>query len=221
MPLYANPPKDSGDFVRILAPPGLQAAICVDVVDQGEKEQEWQGVVKLVPKVSLHFLLAKAIPAKWTHPHTGDVVDVHTDLVGKPFGASRWFTNSFSEKANLRQFLVAWRGRDFTPAELRQFDLETLIGVATGLNIIHRQSADGTKWYSNIHSALLLPEGFVAPAIPTDYVRIKDRPPRDGEVRTPAKTVEPPVTENGYGPDHDFSGEPVPSGEYDDNDLPF
>jgi len=220
MALYANPPKDGGDFVRILAPAGLQGAVCCDVVDQGEKEQEWQGVTKMVPKISLHFLLGKVIPAKWKHPHTGETVDVHPDLVGRPFGVSRWFTNSLSEKANLRQFLAAWRGQDFSPSELVRFDLESLISVPAGLNIVHKQSQDGTKWYANLHSALLMPEGFEAPGIPADYVRIKDRPPREdnGTPKSEPRPIEAKSNDVGYGPDYDFSGEPINEPA---DDLPF
>ena len=221
MAIYANPPKD-GDFVRILAPQGLQAAVCCDVVDRGLQEQEWQGKVKMVPKVSVHFLLAKLIPSTWTHPHTQEVVEVPGELAGRPYGVNRWFTNSLAETASLRQFLMAWRGRDFTDAELKKFDLEKLIGAPAGLNIIHKRAEDGSRWYANIQGALQLPEGWVAPLIPENHVRLKDRPPREGDApkATPAAPPESPNT-YGRGPESDWSGEPTPEEPGLDDGLPF
>jgi len=214
MAITAREP-DSGDFVRILAPDGMQAAICCDVVDRGEVVNEKFASVN--HKVSLHFLLAETIPSKWQHPHTSDRVDVHEDMVGRPYGISRWFTLSLHEKAALRQFLLTWRGKDFTAAELKGFDLEKLIGVPAALNIIHKQSQDGTKWYANIAGVSKLPAAWDAPLIPADYQRIKDRDNGDTEAG-PIEASDPEGV--GYGPGYDFSGEPIPEDDGTDG-LPF
>lgn len=225
MAIPMNTQKAAGPFVMTRA--GFQGARLVDVVDEGLKEEEWQGVTKLKPKVSLHFLTNDLIPAVWTHPHTGETINVQETRpwdVGSPFGISRWFTNTSDERGSLRQFLSAWRGRDLTDAEADNFDLESLIGVPAGLNVVHRQTQDGSKWYARIHSAVVLPPEFTAPEIPADYVRIKDREPKDGNAspKSEPKPIQAKPNEVGYGPDYDFTDEPVPSEEYgEDSLLPF
>jgi len=180
MPLYANPPKGD-DFVRILPPAGLQGAICCDVVDQGMRDKTWDGVTTQVPKLSIHFLLEDIIPSRWTHPHLNEIVEVHADIVGLPFGISRWMTNSMHENANLRQFINQWRGVAITDAEAEHFDLDTLVGTPAALMIVHAQDKHNPrKYYANIDVVTSLPDNMTAPALPSGYVRIKDRPPRDG-----------------------------------------
>jgi len=51
---------------------------------------------------------------------------------------SKKYTLSLHEKSKLRPDLVSWRGRDFTDAELRGFDLENLLGVPCTLQIINK-----------------------------------------------------------------------------------
>jgi hypothetical protein len=41
---------------------------------------------------------------------------------------AKQFTLSLNEKANLRADLASWRGRDFTPEEIRGFDLKNILG---------------------------------------------------------------------------------------------
>lgn len=209
-------PKNEG--LGILAPDGLQAAICCDEEDLGEVYSEFYK--KSSPKIRLHFLLAETIPAKWKHPHTGEVVDVPEELVGRPFGLSRRFTASLGEKAALRQFLKTWRGRDFSPQELEAFDTESLIGVPCALSIVHSFSDQHKKWFANIEGVSKLPASWDAPTIPADYKRRKDRDgngPYQNNPDTPTATAE----EYGYGPE--TTGDPIPESiaEGLDDDLPF
>jgi len=203
---------ESSDRVPILAPAGLQAAVCCDVVDRGIQEDEYEGKKTMKHKVSVHFLLAKEIPAQWTHPHSNETIAVPESLVGRPFGVSRWFTMSLHEKAMLRQFLEAWRGRSFNGEELQGFDMESLISVGTGLSIVHKMSERSGKWYAKIQGASLLPDDWKAPPIPTDYIRLSDREDK-GDKPTPQTSG---GESHGRSPDSDWSGEPDP-----DDDLPF
>ena len=174
MAIPVSAPSDD-NFVRILAPDGLQPAICCDVVEEGVKDTGWG------PKerVSIHFLLAHDIPTDtWQHPKTGEEVKVPESIAGKPFKVSAYFNRTLGEKSTLRKFLRTWRGREFTLRELANFDLESVIGVPAALSVVYNNS-DG-KWYANIDSASRLPDGWDAPRIPNDYVRFKDRPPREG-----------------------------------------
>ena len=216
MPIIIKAPA-STEYLDILAPDGIQAAICSDIVDLGYVETTWEGVTKSKPMIRITFLLDEKIPAQWEHPHANTTVNVGAlkpDLVGRPFGVSRRFTANLHEKSSLRQFLKTWRGKDFTPEELDGFDVEKLIGVPAAITIVHNQN--GGKWYANVEVASKLPKQWAAPQIPDDYVRIKDREPKEERDEPEPEPVAAGVS-FGRGPDADFSGEPIPG----DDELPF
>jgi hypothetical protein len=148
--------KESGDFK--LVPAGQYVGVCVDVVDLGVVKTTYDGREKQVHKCRLVFEL--------------DATDADT---GKRLRASRQFTVSLSEKASIRAFLEAWRGKPFTAEELKGFDTETLIGVAALIQIIHAPS--NGKTYDNINSIMLPPRGTPWPKASGEYVRVKDRTP--------------------------------------------
>jgi len=75
-----------------------------------------------------------------------------------PRTISKTYTASLNERASLRADLAAWRGRDFTDAELAAFDLHNIIGASCLINIIH-STRDG-KTYANISSIMALPKGM-------------------------------------------------------------
>jgi hypothetical protein len=92
---------------------------------------------------------------------------------GKPFVVSRRFTVSLHKKAALRAAIESWRGRVLTETEIRDgFDLESLIGSACLLNVVH-VARDGTT-FANVSSIMRLPRGMKALRA-RDYVRVKDR----------------------------------------------
>ena len=51
-----------------------------------------------------------------------------------PRQISKEFTNSLSDKSNLRKALQSWRGKSFTPQELKGFDLRKVLGAGYGRN---------------------------------------------------------------------------------------
>ena len=81
-----------------------------------------------------------------------------------PRQISKRYTASLNEKANLRQDLAAWRGKDFTPEELAAFDLRNIVGVNCFINIIHAKGQDG-RTYANINSVMALPKGITKIAL--------------------------------------------------------
>ena len=92
---------------------------------------------------------------------------------------SRWcvwsapFTPSYHENSALRPFLRKWDGREMTPDEAKEFDLESLLGRPAHITVIHEHS-DG-EVYANI--ALIQPDKSAEPLKPSGkYVRMKDRP---------------------------------------------
>lgn len=72
-------------------------------------------------------------------------------------------TNSLDEKSNLRKILVSWRGREFTPDELKGFNLANILGVGCQVQIIHKSNDKGV--YANVQTVLPFPKGKTAPQV--------------------------------------------------------
>lgn len=149
--------KDAGsDFTP--CPEGQMVCVCVDVIDKGMVETQY-GVKH---KIRIAFQTAE------TDPDTN-----------RPFLVSQTFTLSLNEKARLRQFLESWRGKRFTDAEVRNgFDVERLVGANALVQVVHNERAG--QVYADIQSIMKAPAGLT-PLRPVDYVRVVDRPPRDGQ----------------------------------------
>jgi len=87
------------------------------------------------------------------------------------------FTPSYHENSALRPFLRKWLGRELTAEELKTFDTEDMLGKTAHITVIHEHS-DG-EVYANI--ALIQPDKSAEPLKPSGkFVRMKDRPPKDG-----------------------------------------
>jgi hypothetical protein len=90
---------------------------------------------------------------------------------------SRNFTPTLNEKANLRKFLRGWFGRDLTKQELDDFDTESLVGKTAQIVVVHEHK-DG-ETYANIVACT--PDKGTEPFKASGkYVRVKDRPAKDG-----------------------------------------
>ena len=77
-----------------------------------------------------------------------------------PAVISRTLGLSLNEKATLRQLLQSWRGKAFTPEELKRFDLANVLGKPAFINVTH--SVKGEKTYANLTSIMPLPKGMPA-----------------------------------------------------------
>ena len=87
------------------------------------------------------------------------------------------FTPSYHENSALRPFLRKWMGRELTAEEIKTFDTEDMLGKTAHITVIHEHS-DG-EVYANI--ALIQPDKSAEPLKPSGkFVRMKDRPPKDG-----------------------------------------
>lgn len=84
---------------------------------------------------------------------------------------SRGYTPSLNEKAALRKDLKRLMGRELTSLELREFDVESLIGHGVKLIIQHETKDDRT--YANI--SFMVPDKEKALKPSGKYTRIKDR----------------------------------------------
>ena len=161
-------------------PEGQFASSCIDVIDMGMVEMNWQGQTRTKHRIVIRFFCGE------------DFVDAEGQI--QPLWVDKWFTLSLHENSALRPFLENWRGKKFTPDELKGFDVEKLVGVSAYLQISH--NATPTKTYANIDTLIRLPKGMEAPAAPTGYVRVKDRAPKNGSA-------------------------PAEGQRYDDDNLPF
>ena len=143
--------KEGGDFKP--HPEGIHPAICVDVMDLGLVETEFQGVKKMVNKVKLTFE---------SEAKTED---------GKPCSVSKNFSASLHAKSNLAAFLGKWRGRPVAPGE--SIDLQKLIGASCTLVISHQQNLAG-KTYASI-DAVSKPTRKVTPSGTYDPAAARQR----------------------------------------------
>jgi len=117
-------------------PAGTYNAVCIAIADLGSNQTSWQGKDRTVDQ----FVIIFEIP--------DETIEINGEIL--PRNVSKIYTKSFGEKANLRKDLVAWRGREFTEAELNDFDLIKLIGVPCTLSISHRER--NGKTYADISS---------------------------------------------------------------------
>ena len=102
-------------------------------------------------------------------------------------------TASLHEKAGLTKFLKDWHGRALTAEETTSLDLDSLIGRPATVVIVHEQSQDGTKTFSNIK--LIMAHKSGEPLKPSGlWIRMEDRPPKeDDKVTTVVPATAAPV----------------------------
>lgn len=131
--------NDSGNFEPI--PAGTQLGVCVGVIDLGTQHN--YKFDKYERKCLISFEL----------PDVRIEVEEDGETKDLPRFISRRFTLSLGSNAHLRKFLKSWRGRDFTPEELQGFKMQNILGQAANVLVLHEQSKDGTKTYSNIETA--------------------------------------------------------------------
>lgn len=81
-------------------------------------------------------------------------------------------TVSLDEKSNLRKLLQSWRGKSFTPEELKGFDLRNVLGVGCQVQIIHKSTDNGI--YGKVNTVIPLPKGKKAPQLATTLFDMND-----------------------------------------------
>lgn len=151
MAIVVSDTGGGGDFTPV--PQGTHFAVCDQVVDLGKqaiKSQMYGDSIK--PQVYIRWQIP-AERSEWQDAegvkHEGPAV------IGKTY------TSSLSEKSNLRKDLQAWRGKPFTPDELRGFDIAKLLGAPATITITHTEK-DG-KTYANVASLGGIPKGMEKP----------------------------------------------------------
>ncbi len=137
-------------------PEGQYAARCVDVVDLGEKVEQYPGFPqRLSHKCMLIFRTGEV------NAETQEDIDI-----------AKEFTVSMGEKANLRKFLEDWRGKSYTPVQVEQgVPLHKLTGQAALITVEHKTSQKG-RTYANVKGITPLPPQMAVAAPSADgYTR--------------------------------------------------
>lgn len=132
--------KDSGGGNFIPAPAGNFAGRCIRLIDLGTQHSTYNGKPIARNQVFIQWELDEKMED------------------GQPFVVSAFMTNSLSEKSNMRPMLEAWRGRAFTPDELKSFDLQNILNAPGMVNVIHVQKDGKTKAY--VSAVTKMPKGL-------------------------------------------------------------
>lgn len=153
MPIYASDTGGGDDFKLVSA--GMHPAICDMMVDLGLQEQKSQ----LYGDSIKH-----QVYIRWQIP--GERLEYEKDgqKIEGPMTIGAYYTNSLSEKANLRKVLQGWRGKEFTAEEAAKFDISVVLGKPCTLNVIHKTGNDG-KVRAKIDSVGPLIKGLPAPTL--------------------------------------------------------
>jgi hypothetical protein len=147
--------KDNGGGNFAKPGVGMHHAVCSNVYGPYRESYEWGGQTISANKIIILFELDERI--------------VEGEFKDQRFVQSVRYTASLSEKAKLRPFLEAWRGRAFTAEELEGFDLDKLIGANAYLNLISKPKKSGGD---TVMVASIMP-------IKKDDVKLTSELPRD------------------------------------------
>lgn len=172
-------PHDEGQFT----------AVCADVVDLGERVEQYPGQpARVAAKCALVFVTTTK----------GETQDVSAEL-----------TVSMNEKAALRGILEAWRGKSYTPDQAKAgVSLHKLVGVPALISVEHKTSAKG-RTYAKIKTIAPLPQGMAPPTL-NSYTRAEFWGERKKQYAAEAlrwahaKSEEPPMPEDDGDPDDDL-----------------
>ena len=186
-----------GDFES--HPEGQFPAICVDVVDLGEKLDEYQGKTRVFPKVALVF-------ASGEHHKTGEkgLILVTMEM-----------TNSAADVGKLRPFLENWRGKSYTPEQIAAgLPLHKLHGQSALITVEHKITKKGNT-FAKVRSISLLPGIMTAPAgVLDEYTRPKFLVDKKAQYAADLAKHRATTSTGDPGPD-------LPPAEDEDDDLPF
>lgn len=125
-------------------PAGTHLAVCTAVVDMGvQDDSKYQPRAKVYVRWELPGLSIKWRDKQGAE-HSGPMV------IGKTY------TKSLAPKATLRADLESWRGKTFSAAEFKAFDVASILGAPCMLGIQHHDGADG-RTYADVVAVMRAP----------------------------------------------------------------
>jgi len=133
------------------APNGNHVGRCYQIIDIGTQHGEYLGE----PTSRQQIIM------RWELPYETEVFDG----AEKPLVVSKFYTNSLSDKANLRRDLEAWRGKTFTPKELEGFNVVNVLGAACVVSVLQNEKGKATvKGVAALPKGTTCPPAFNAPS---------------------------------------------------------
>lgn len=141
-----------------LCPAGTHVARLYKIINLGTHDTEWQGQAKTSVIVRLYWELPNEIKEYEKE------VNGTKEMVKAPFAISREMTFSMGEKANLRKIVEGMIGSALSDDEAYDFDLESLLGHACILTVIHETGKASGNKFALVSSTSPLMRGMEAPA---------------------------------------------------------
>jgi hypothetical protein len=126
--------KDTPERKSDPMPAGLHVGRCYMVIDVGTHHDEMYGKDR------------REVILGWEVPDERIKITKDGEEKDLPRVVSKKFTASLSDKATLRKFLEAWRGKEFTKEELAGFDLKNILGIPCQLLVTHKTSSKGNPY---------------------------------------------------------------------------
>jgi len=191
-------------------PPGTHLARCYRIVDLGTQETQYQGKINHQRKLMI----------QWEVHGQDDDGHALVTKAGEPMTISKNYTVSLGEKARLRQDLITWRGKAFTPEELKGFELKNLLGVWCMLSVVETQGNDG-KTYSNVNAITPVPAIVKKNGLPSYF-----NEPGIFSIDTPDMALFEMFSDHlkakiMASPEWSSRGRSAPSSDVQDDDIPF
>jgi hypothetical protein len=148
MAIKLGAPSEGGkDFSAELPTADVHVGVLIGVWDIKFHPVTWDGLTTMKRKVMMLWEVDELMPD-----------DCDEKYKGKHKCIMRRYNASLHEKAPLRAAVKAIRGKDFVDNdEIMEFDLESLIGKANQLEVVHVES-NGKK-YSNVEQVSKLMKG--------------------------------------------------------------
>jgi len=144
---------------KVLAPAGTHQARVYRFMNLGTRLQQYQGVDKDYKDTLIN--ITWELPNE-LHEFTKKNADGTETTEKKPIVVSREFTLSMGSKSNLRPIVEGIIGTTLTDDEAYEFDLESLVGMASLVTINHKESSKGNTYAKLVSTAPLI-KGMEAP----------------------------------------------------------
>ena len=152
MSLYVSAASGGSFEPRKPIEAGAYAAVCDMVVDLGVQ-----------PSPGGQFAPKRTVVLRFQIPEIRVEITKDGETKSLPAVISRTVGLSLNEKSTLYALLTSWRGRAFTPEELKKFDLGKIAGKPAFINVTH--SVKGDRTYANLTSIMPLPKAIPAPVM--------------------------------------------------------
>jgi hypothetical protein len=191
---------------------GAYAAICDMVVDVGVQ-----------PSPGGQFAPKRTVVLRFQIPEIRVEITKDGETKSLPAVISRTVGLSLNEKSTLYALLTSWRGKAFTPEELKKFDLGKIAGKPAFINVTH--SVKGDRTYANLTSIMPLPKAIPAPALEGEALVystdapdgvIFDKLPTWMQDKIAARIVDAPKAAS-----KPAAAPAVPASDFADDDLSF